>query len=152
MLNKLRYYIFLSLLIIILSGCDDNYVSSIPNYPVNLKLDLTSADYSKFKYSAGQYHIFAKPIIATDMIGFGGVLVTTGFDENYYAFDLACPYEAEHNIKVKPNDLLGQVKCETCGTVYDISYGIGNPIKGPSKEVLKRYKTILQGDWLSVFN
>ena len=128
-----------------------SYVASIPNYYVSLQLNLTST-YSTFKNSVNQYLIFNKPVNANDLIGFGGVLVYTGFDGNYYAFDLACPHEApEQNLKVVPNEE-GKAVCETCGTVYNISYGIGDPIEGPSKETLKRYKTSLQGDWLNIYN
>lgn len=146
-----RRYIFCILtLTAILSGCNDNYISSIPDYPVRLQLNLTST-YPTFRDNPNSYLIFDKPIQATDRVGFGGVLAYVGFDGNYYAFDLACPYEAKQSIKVTPNDL-GQVVCETCGTVYDISFGIGNPVEGPSKEILKRYKTSMQGDVLYITN
>jgi nitrite reductase/ring-hydroxylating ferredoxin subunit len=148
--NKLTYNLALITLTVFLSGCYDNYVSSIPNAAVRLQLNLTST-YPTFKDNPNSYLVFDKPVQATDRVGYGGVLVYVGFDGNYYAFDLACPYEAKQNIKVTPNDL-GQVVCETCGTVYDISYGVGNPTEGPSKETLKRYKTSLEGDWLHVFN
>jgi len=145
-----RYLFYFVTLIVILSGCDDNYISSIPDYPVRLQLNLTST-YPTFRDNPNSFLIFDKPVQATDRIGFGGVLAYVGFDGNYYAFDLACPYEAKQSIKVAPNDL-GQVVCETCGTVYDISYGIGNPVEGPSKEILKRYKTSMQGDVLYITN
>lgn len=150
MKNKKKNLFYYVTLIVILSGCDDNYISSIPDYPVRLQLNLTST-YPNFKDNPNSFLIFDKPVQATDRVGFGGVIVYVGFDANYYAFDLACPYEAKQSIKVKPNDL-GQLVCETCGTVYDISYGIGNPVEGPSKEILKRYKTSLQGDILYVTN
>lgn len=139
-----------SFLILILSGCDDNYISSIPPYPVNLQLNLTST-YPTFRNNINSILLFEKPIQVNDLVGFGGILMYVDFNGNYCAFDLACPHEADQKIKVVPNDL-GQVVCEGCGTVYNISYGIGDPVKGPSKEVLKKYKTSLQGDWLYVFN
>ncbi len=151
MITKLKHIILFSLLIASLSGCYDNYISSVPNLAVRLQLNLTST-YPTFKNSVNQYLIFNKPLNETDRIGFGGVLVYTGFDGNYYAFDLACPHEApEQNLKVVPNDE-GKAVCETCGTIYNISYGIGDAIEEPSKEPLKRYKTSLQGDWLYINN
>lgn len=150
MYNQRTYNLIILSLTVFLTGCYDNYVSSIPDYPVRLQLNLTST-YPTFKDNPNTFLIFKTPVQATDRIGFGGVLVYVGFDGNYYAFDLACPYEAKQNIKVTPNEL-GQVVCETCGTVYDISYGIGNPKTGPSKEILKRYKVSLQGDVLYISN
>ena len=130
------------------SSCYDNVISSIPDYPVRLQLNLTTT-YPTFKNSVNQYLLFEKRIFETDMIGFGGILVYTGFDGEYYAFDMACPYESKSTIKVFPNDV-GQAVCKECGSVYDIGYGIGNPSSGPADEVLKRYKTSISGDVLYI--
>jgi|GEM_PF-1059419 len=123
--------------------------SKIPNFPVSLELNLTTT-YPNFRNSYNHYLTFTKPITVTDRIGFGGILVYTGFDGEYYAFDMSCPYEAKSNIRIYPNDL-GQAVCEGCGTVFDIGYGIGNPSSGKAKEELKRYKTTLSGDILYIY-
>lgn len=139
------------------TSCNDNYVSSIPNSPVNLQLNLTST-YSTFKNSVNQYLLFEKRINAYDAIGYGGILVCSGIglddsgNSQYYAFDMACPYEVDKDIKVYPDkDGLGKVVCEKCGSVYDVGYGFGNPVSGPAKEILKRYKTSLSGDNLFIY-
>jgi hypothetical protein len=132
-----------------LSGCNDNYVSSIPDYPVNLKLNLTTT-YPTFKNSYNQYLLFEKRVLETDRIGYGGIMVYTGFDGTYYAWDMACPYEADKDIKVHPNEL-GQAICDSCKSVFELGFGVGNPSSGPAKEVLKKYKTSLSGDVLYVF-
>ncbi|MPL88925.1 hypothetical protein SDC9_34954 [bioreactor metagenome] len=139
------------LFILIISGCEDDYVSSIPIRPVYMSINLTIAPYSTLRYASNQYFVFDKPRHneISDRIGYGGILLYAGFDENYYAFDLACPYEADYSVRIKPNDV-GQAVCESCGSVYDISYGIGNPVEGPGKEALKRYKTSLQGDYIYI--
>jgi len=143
-------YIVLALIInLSLAGCNDNYYSSIPDFPVSLDLNLTST-YPTFRNSINQSLTFTKPIFTTDRIGFGGILIYTGFDGEYYAFDMSCPYEAKQNIRVYPNGL-GQAICEGCGSVFDIGYGIGNPSSGKAKETLKRYKTSLSRDILSIF-
>jgi len=102
---------------------------------------------------------FLTPITAIERIGYGGVLVYTGFDGAYYAFDMSCPYEHKSTVRVYPNEL-GQAICEKCGTVYDIGYGVGNPSKrirpnltdttALAKEVLKRYRTSMQNDYLYI--
>lgn len=143
-----KYYLFLSILVISFAGCNDNVISSIPDFPVYLDLNLTST-YSTFRNSTNKFMLFEKPVIATDRIGYGGILVYTGLDKEYYAFDMSCPYEAKQNIRVYPNDL-GQAICEGCGSVFDIGYGIGNPSSGKAKETLKRYKAIFNGDILII--
>jgi nitrite reductase/ring-hydroxylating ferredoxin subunit len=128
--------------------CKDNYYSSIPDYPVSLELNLTTT-YPTFRNSINQSHTFIKPITVMDRIGFGGILVYSGFDGEYYAFDMSCPYEVKQTVRVYPNGL-GQAVCEGCGSVFDIGYGIGNPSSGKAKEGLKRYKVTLNGDVLYI--
>lgn len=159
MFTKTKTYLLL-FVATILSGCDDSYVSSIPDYQVNLNLNLTTT-YSTFKNSTNQYLLFETRKLETDRIGYGGIIVCSGLwgDDSgntiYYAFDLACPYEAKKDITVAPppkiEDYTGRVTCEECGTVYDIGNGYGNPIEGPSKEVLKKYKATLSGDVLYIY-
>ena len=139
-------------------SCDDNYVSSIPSYPVSLQINLSVGKYVTFRNSTNEYLLFEKRIIETDRVGFGGILVYSGISLDdggntiYYAFDMACPYEAKSNIKVYPvKDALGKVKCDECGSVYDVGFGLGNPVEGPSKEILKRYKTSLSSDVLYIY-
>jgi len=146
--SRIKKIIFSAFLAITLVSCYDNVISSIPDYPVNLQLNLTTT-YPTFKNSVNQFLLFEVRIKETDRIGFGGILVYTGLDGNYYAFDMACPYEAKYNIRVYPNEI-GQAVCKSCGSVFDIGYGIGNPSKGPAKEVLKRYRAILSGDMLYI--
>ncbi len=158
---KSKFNIALTLtLAFLLNACEDTYISPIPDYPVNLELNLTTT-YPTFT-SPNQSLVFETPIKATDRLGYGGILVYIDFEGNYRAFDLSCPNEAEPDIRVFPNDL-GQAVCEECGSVYDISYGIGNPIEGPAYDqtygsegkdakriFLKPYKTSRQGDYLYI--
>ena len=144
----LKYYLLVLILAGSFTGCNDNVISSIPDFPVYMELNLTST-YPTFRNSVNKYLLFEKGVFVTDRTGFGGILVYTGFDGEYYAFDLSCPYEAKQNIRVHPNDT-GQAVCEGCGSVFDIGYGIGNPSSGKAKETLKRYKAVLNGDILII--
>jgi nitrite reductase/ring-hydroxylating ferredoxin subunit len=141
-----------------LTACNDQTVSPIPSYPVYLNLNLT-VSYPLFRNSIDQILLFEKRINETDRIGYGGIIVYTGFDGGYYAFDMSCPYEAKATTKVRPRvgangqpEVDGQVVCDSCKSVFDISYGFGNPISGKSKQPLKRYKTSLSGDYLTIIN
>ncbi|NDP22275.1 MAG: hypothetical protein GZ091_14515 [Paludibacter sp.] len=154
--KSIRYYLLSTFLAFSLASCDDSYKSSIPDYFVSLQLNLTTT-YPTFKNSSNQFLLFETRVFETDRIGFGGILVCSGvgFDDSgntrYYAYDMACPYEVKNNIKVYPveNDL-GKVACEKCGSVYDVGFGFGNPVSGPAKESLKRYRASLSGDVLYI--
>jgi nitrite reductase/ring-hydroxylating ferredoxin subunit len=139
------------------SACDDTYVSSVPLMPVSLKIDI-SGKYNTFKNSTNEFLIFEKPVYEADRIGYAGILVYSGvnFDDNgnsvYYAFDMACTHELSRDAKVYPVEGdFGKVKCAKCGTVYDVSLGFGNPVSGPSKEILRKYKVTVTETSLYVY-
>jgi len=148
MKSLLKQFVIAVIISFSFAGCNDNVVSSIPDFPVYMELNLTTT-YPTFRNSYNKSLTFEKGVVATDRTGFGGILVYTGLDGGYYAFDMSCPYEAKQNIRVYPNDK-AQVVCEGCGSVFDIGYGIGNPSSGKAKEVLKRYKAALVGDILYI--
>lgn len=143
-----KHFLLILVLAFSVASCNDNIQSSIPDYPVNLELNLTST-YPTFRNSHNKSLTFLKGITITDRVGYGGILVYTSFDGGYYAFDMACPYEAKPTVRVYPNEL-GQAVCEKCGSVFDLGYGIGNPTSGPAKEALKRYRATLSGDVLYI--
>lgn len=132
-----------------LTGCkDDIYQSSIPDVSVHLELNLVS-QYPLFANSVNEYILFTEPRYVTDRIGYGGVIVYSTFEGKYVAFDLACPVEVKRDIRVEP-DGSGFMTCPSCGEVYDISFGLGYPTKGVSREPMKLYKTELYGNILRV--
>lgn len=144
----LKYIVLAFIVNLPLAGCNDNVISSIPDFPVYLELNLTST-YPTFRNSYNKFLIFEKGVFVTDRIGYGGILVYTDLNGEYCAFDLSCPYEAKPDIRVVPNNT-GQAVCEGCGSVFDLTSGIGNPISGKAKEMLKRYKAVLSGDILYI--
>lgn len=152
--RSIIYCLLIALLSIPIVGCKDNVQSSIPDYLVYLQLNLTST-YPTFKDNPLQFITFEKAIKTTDRIGFGGIVVCTGmtFDDSgdieYYAFDMACPYEVKSSVKIHPNSEDNLV-CDKCGSVFDIKSGSGMPTSGPAKEFLKKYRTSLSGDVLYV--
>lgn len=127
--------------------------------PVSLKIDF-SGQYNTFKNSSNSFLTFEKPIYDADRVGFAGIIVYSSPlpDENgntvYYAFDMGCTHEINKSSKVYPvSGALGKVKCSKCGSVFDISFGVGHPdnTSGPAKEVLKRYKVTVTENYLYVY-
>ena len=145
----IKHYLVSGLLALSFVSCYDNVISSIPDYPVQLQLNLTST-YPTFKNSVNHFIIYDKKIRDIDFIGYGGIIIYTGFNGEYNAYDMACPFEAKQNIRVYPNEL-GQAVCEGCGSVFQIGDAYGIPKSGPATEVLKRYRTSLSGDYLNIF-
>lgn len=119
--------------------------------PVNMKLDLLGPDI--ILQAMGSYKTYTTITTGLQAIGFGGVLVVhSTIDGEYYAYDLACPYEANKTITIEVQKDL-TAKCPECGSVYRIMDGNGWRISGPSKEKLKRYNVFPTGtDYLYITN
>jgi nitrite reductase/ring-hydroxylating ferredoxin subunit len=106
-------------------SCAKTEEARIPYYPVNLKLYLNFED--KELLSSGNSKIYtAKDITASEKAGFGGVIVyhsPYAYGE-YWAYDLACPYEASTSslIEVKEQGNLYAV-CPHCKSEYDLTLG-----------------------------
>ena len=121
-------------------ACKEAPRSSIPNLRVDITLDLDFQDMDLVPILA------TKSITETSAfrkaIGFGGVLVINGGYGTdgllqLFAYDLACPVEAESEIRVIADDA-GKAKCPVCGAVFNLISGVGNPESG-SKYPLKSY-------------
>jgi len=123
------------LFLMALSGCR-GYESNIPDRPVYLKRNIDTENIS----SPGSFLYISSVKFATDRIGFGGILIIHTYENNFSAFDLACPVELRENIRIGKPDQSLISKCDSCGEKYYLIDGSGTPTKGISKERLKRYK------------
>lgn len=152
-------------------GCDDTYVSSIPDSRVYMELNLSSAEYNKLKTSllytiqferelksnseTGYVLVTAggtttrRLLSVNEGVGYSGMIILCGFDYSVYSYDMCCPYEHKKSIKVRVSDT-GKAICDSCKSIYDLGYGIGNPESGPSKESLRRYKTNQSGNYIYI--
>lgn len=155
---RTKKYLFLLLLATTVASCDDKYISSVPDMPVFLTIDLNV--HNTFRNSNNRALVFDKPIKQGEAVGYGGLLVYTTTDSKYMAWDMACPHEKDQKAIVEleqknTNDNVYYAICPVCGSKYELLYGIGNPISGPSKEILRPYKvrlrSSLSGDILTVF-
>lgn len=126
--------------LLLLGACKDSNTSSvIPESSVYIYQNINL--YAVSLRAIGGYKTYTaiNTSQGVSAIGYGGVLVFYGYDENYYAFDMACPHEVNREVRVTPNDN-GQAVCSSCGSVFNLSYGSGAVISGPATEGLKKYK------------
>ncbi len=129
-------------------ACDKfNRKSPIPDTPVSM--DLIILRDAPELVSIGNYKLYTKPPYIYHYIGYGGILLFHDFNDEISAFDLACPHEAVNTIRV---DSLngGIVTCRKCLTSYDVSFGVGNPIKGVSQFGLRKYKVRQSGNTIHI--
>ncbi|MDD4362549.1 MAG: hypothetical protein PHF48_08930 [Bacteroidales bacterium] len=125
-------------LILAFASCG-RYQSSIPESPVFMRRNLNTINC----LFPGDYYYITEPQTATDRLGYGGLVLVRGFDDQYYAYDLACPVECRTDVRVgQPNEVL-EVACPQCGETYQLGFGMGTPSTGVSKEGLKRYSVVI---------
>ncbi len=139
------------LLFLILSAfsCTKIYESPIPWAHVYLQLDLRFED--RDLIGPTRYKVFTSGRKAGESVGYAGIVVICGLDNNYYAFDLCCPHERSATVRIEPNEI-GQGICPQCHTVYDLGYGTGAPTQGVSRSVLRRYAVQSKGERLIIIN
>lgn len=157
----MKRIVFLFLFGCIAFSCNQEYYTSIPNYPVNLEIKLDNLDYNLNTNLA--YKVFTQPRLALDKLGYGGILVVNGMGDNtvnLYAYDLSCPVEAQRTVRVVPDNLSSSssnvptaitATCPKCGTVFTIATGTGAPKSG-TKYLLKSYRVVGNGTQYTVVN
>ncbi|MCX6308079.1 MAG: hypothetical protein NTY32_04320 [Bacteroidia bacterium] len=127
----------LPILLALIASCT-GYVSSIPDRDVYFKRKFNTVQLSTFGAYLYVTDSGTVPLSAVDRIRFGGLLIYHAQDNVFYAVDLACPKEVTYNVRISP-PVYDMCKCETCGEVYDMTFGQGIPTKGIAKEPLRHY-------------
>lgn len=150
--------IIFCLVVFLLFACNKTHVSTIPNFPVYLELDLTYEDKDLIRLQAHKIYTHASinQYVGVFSVGFGGVLVYHGIDTGsgeYFAFDAACPFEANRStlIEVESDEVFAV--CPKCNSKFELLNGIGNPVSGPANDegyYLKKYAVTHTGNKLIV--
>ena len=132
--------------IFILNGCivePEN--SNIPNSRVNFYIDasISGTDNHLADGLLGNTRIYTQTepskLSPNGSYGYSGVVVVRAYDNNLYAFDICCTYEANKNIALEDDGFF--LKCPKCGSVFEIGNGTGYVNSGPATKKLKKYYT-----------
>ena len=139
--------------ILILCACTDTEKNYFPSYRVNLELDLTFEDKALNEQMAYKTYIVGQTsgLAASDMTGFGGVLVYHGLG-GIAAYDLACPYEMKRTVRIEVAEDGIKAVCPQCGSEFGIFENAGAVLKGPATQGLKIYQTYQNGNKITVVN
>ncbi|QGK75691.1 hypothetical protein [Flavobacterium sp. SLB02] len=129
--------VFVSVLI----SCSDNGVSNknpnIPNYPVNLTVDMNLPAYSNLKFASNA-------VIVPNYGAKGIIIFNTG--SGYNAFDAACPNQAVNScIAMTINGINAVCSCDK--TEYSLFTGLGG-----KEYPLKQYRVEVGGSVIHVYN
>lgn len=134
------------------TSCGVEVRSTVPDAPVYYELDFTSSQAAPLREVAGCLQITERTT-ERSAIGFGGLLIVHGIldADEYYAYDLACPHEAQSDVLLKVNDKL-EAECPQCHSTYSIFYGGGVPTTGPAQSPLKNYMVTRSARGLLIHN
>ena len=146
----MRHHGIIALFILLLCSCEGtSFQSSVPAYPVRIVIDTRVGQFVHFQPTSMGSHVvvnkdgyflddkYVQPVNATDGWGYGGVVVYVS-SFGYDAYDLACPYCAEHG-SCHPCEVKGMhAVCPECGEEYDLISGTAAPQKGIAHEALRK--------------
>ena len=149
------------LFLLALCACDTHttYRSSVPSYPVNIRINTYEGTYVHFVHiytylivDEKGYHFNGQtmPRKETDRFGYAGVVVYIDGNGNYSAYDMACPNCVSQKDPVKVDGMLAI--CPLCGEAYDLGSGYATPQKGISNEALRRYDLIVSNGVITIRN
>jgi nitrite reductase/ring-hydroxylating ferredoxin subunit len=142
---KLRF-ILITCFIFLLNSCmlePEN--SNIPNTRVSFYLDISISGVDNHLADGllGNSTIYTKSdpsqLSPNGSYGYSGVVVVRAYDNNLYAFDICCTYEANRDIALVDDGFF--LKCPKCGSSFEIGNGTGLVNKGPATQRLKKYYT-----------
>ncbi len=115
---------------------------SIPDVAVNVQIDPNSTMYLELNTIGGWVYLTG---------GYRGILVYRLSNEDFVAYDRACPYEPYETAAIITMDASG-ITCSDlhCGSQFNIVDG--SVIKGPSTMPLKQFYTYYDGNILLITN
>ncbi|WP_162127044.1 hypothetical protein [Flavobacterium phycosphaerae] len=121
------------------SGSINNNNPNIPNYPINLQINLSLPEYSSLTFASGHY--------VSPFYGARGIVIfNTG--SGFVAFDLACPNQTFDSCS-SPMQVTGvEAKCVCDDKAYLLFTGQSAGQQYP----MKQYNVQVSGNSLVVYN
>jgi len=137
-----RYFFLFFGFCFLLFGCG-KYKGPIPTVYVDFTIYPNDVTYLNLNYYGGHEYVTG---------GVNGIVVYRIGEWEFSAFDRACPYDwddpDEPRVAVDDSGII--LKCEKCGTMYNILDG--SVILGSAKYPLRQYYTKFDGFRLRVHN
>lgn len=138
----MKKYFILLIAFPLLFGCSDDSTNNnnpyIPNYPVNVDINLNLPQYSNLKYVSNAVYIPNQ--------GAKGIIVFNS-GSGYNAFDAACPNQAVSTCSTMTINGINAV-CACDGAEYSLFSGQSKEKQYP----LKQYRVEVNGNVLRVYN
>ena len=133
---------FLVIIIVASASCKkDKNNGTIPNVTVNISIALSLPEFAALN-SVGNSVIIQG--------GYKGILVYHRFQNDFVAFELACPYDPLENNAVVEKDSSNVIGVDyNCGSKFYLTDG--SVLQGPASQSLKQYQTEFDGGSNSLY-
>lgn len=155
----LTFFLFL----LAFCACDTHttYRSSVPSYPVNIRINTNEGVYVHFvpeniytfltvDEEGCHFNGQIDRRLVTDRFGYAGVVVYIDGFGNYSAYDMACPHCVKQDKPVEVDGMFATCPC--CGEEYDLGSGYATPQQGISDEALRRYSLKVSNGVITIRN
>lgn len=130
---------YICLLVASVTSCSSTTEPNTPVAPVYILRSLYEADLQALSSPGGMVRL-TQPRAIGERLGYGGILLVRSLvEEQFYAYDLACPHEIPNVIQLEISDL--DIFCPSCGSHYEVLHGSGAPLSGDARSPLRKYKT-----------
>jgi nitrite reductase/ring-hydroxylating ferredoxin subunit len=127
---------------VLLFSCSKEKESTVPNVPVNLRLDLDDPANFQLNSVGGSMTIIG---------GNRGIIVYRRGLNEFSAIERTCSYQSTDTCAyVSIDSTISTVGCHCCGSRFQLLDGA--PIKGPANASLRLYQTNLINRYLYIYN
>lgn len=127
---------------VLLCSCSKEKESTVPNVPVNLRLDLDDPANFQLNSVGGSMTIIG---------GNRGIIVYRRGLNEFSAIERTCSYQSTDTCAyVSIDSTISTVGCHCCGSRFQLLDGA--PIKGPANASLRLYQTNLINRYLYIYN
>ena len=127
---------------VLLFSCSKEKERTVPNVPVNLRLDLDDPANFQLNSVGGSMTIIG---------GNRGIIVYRRGLNEYSAIERTCSYQSTDTCAyVSIDSTISTVGCHCCGSRFQLLDGA--PIKGPANASLRLYQTNLINRYLYIYN
>ena len=138
----MKYLLLVCSSLMLFVSCSKDIESTVPNVPVNIRLNLDNPAYIQLNSIGGSMSIEG---------GNRGIIVYHRGFEDYVALERTCSYSSTDTCAyVSIDSAISSVGCRCCGSRFQLLDGA--PIKGPANASLRSYKTNIVDRYLYIYN
>jgi hypothetical protein len=131
-----------AILLLVASCGKENTRPEIPVVPVSFVINPNTTEYLELNHPGGWIYLKG---------GYNGILVYRSTMTDFVAFERACPWDwDQENARVWVETAGTTCACPVCGSKFIMTDG--TPFEGPSRVILKQYRTTYDGSLLYIYN